>query len=383
MAGFRTNLTKNRSLMMTPLEIDDCRVVFGPEGFAELDAMLADGRKVFSQIVVLCDENTHEHCLPVLAENVPSLVKYEILEIPAGEEYKNLDTCRRIWEALCDFRADRRTLLINLGGGVVTDMGGFAASCYMRGIPFVNIPTTLLAQVDASVGGKTGVDLNGIKNIVGVFSLARLVVVNSLFLTSLPQGEVLSGFAEMLKHGLIRSRTHWEELSGAKDFSLEKTARLVYDSVKIKYDVVREDPTEKGLRKILNFGHTVGHAVETYFMDTPAPISHGHAVAVGMVCESWLSSRAGALDEKFAPALREYVKGLYGDTPVPREAIGQILETMRHDKKNTGKGINFTLLEQIGRASIDHYIDEELIRQSILFYNSAATAESESARNTK
>lgn len=354
---------------MTPLEIDGCRVLFGEEGFATLDTLLNEKRTAGTQIVVLCDENTHEHCLPLLAENVPSLSEYEILEIPAGEQHKNLDTCRQIWEALCDLHADRRTLLINLGGGVVTDMGGFAASCYMRGISFVNIPTTLLAQVDASVGGKTGVDLGGIKNIVGCFALPQMVVVSPVFLASLPQQEVLSGFAEMLKHGLIRSRAHWQSLSGAKDFSLEETARLVYDSVRIKYDVVREDPKEKGVRKILNFGHTIGHAVESYFMDSATPISHGHAVAIGMVCESWLSARLSTLDTDFPAALREYIHGLYGATLLPEEAIEPILETMRHDKKNTHRGINFTLLEQVGRSSFDHYIQPELIRQALLFYN--------------
>lgn len=354
---------------MTPLEIDGCRILFGEEGFAALDALLKEKRNAGARIVVLCDENTHAHCLPPLAENVPSLSEYEIVEIPAGEEYKNLDTCRQIWESLSDLHADRRTLLVNLGGGVVSDMGGFAASCYMRGIPFVNIPTTLLAQVDASVGGKTGVDLGGIKNIVGCFALPEMVVVSPVFLSSLPQREVLSGFAEMLKHGLIRSRAHWQALSGSKDFSLEETAHLVYDSIRIKYDVVREDPKEKGVRKVLNFGHTIGHAVESYFMDTDAPISHGHAVAIGMVCESWLSAQLSTLEVGFPPALREYVKGLYGPTHLPEEAVETMVETMRHDKKNTHRGINFTLLQQVGCSSFDHYVDEPLIRQALRFYN--------------
>lgn len=354
---------------MAPLEIDGCSVVFGQQGFDHLNTYLINNQDKTYKVIVLCDEHTHELCLPILAENVPALSEYEILEIPAGEEHKNLDTCRQIWEAMSDLHADRRTLVINLGGGVVTDMGAFAASCYMRGVPFINIPTTLLSQVDASVGGKTGVDLNGLKNIIGLFSLPRMVVVSSVFLPTLPQGEVLSGFAEMLKHGLIRSRKHWEELSSSPDFSLESTEKLVYDSVKIKYEVVKEDPTEKGIRKTLNFGHTIGHAVETYFMETPTPISHGHAVAIGMVCEVWLSTRLCALDGHFADAFREYIKGLYGDISIPGEAIPQILEIMRHDKKNTEKGINFTLLEDIGQASIDHYAGEELIREAIGFYN--------------
>lgn len=354
---------------MVPLEIEGCSVVFGQDGFRQLNTHLTDTQNKISKIIILCDEHTHESCLPALAENVPALSQYEILEIPAGEEHKNLDTCRQIWEAMSELHADRHTLLINLGGGVVTDMGGFAASCYMRGVPFVNIPTTLLAQVDASVGGKTGVDLNGLKNIIGLFSLPRMVVVSSVFLQTLRQAEVLSGFAEMLKHGLIRSRAHWEELSSSPDFSLESTEKLVYDSVKIKYDVVQEDPTEKGIRKMLNFGHTVGHAVETYFMNTPTPISHGHAVAIGMVCEVWLSAQLCGLDGHFAAAFREYIKGLYGGIPVPENAIPEILDIMRHDKKNTGKGINFTLLEDIGQASIDHYVDETIIQEALRFYN--------------
>ena len=239
---------------MTPLEIDGCKVVFSGGSFAELDGYLSENAARISKTVILCDTNSHEHCLPLMAENLPSLTDYEIIEVEPGEENKNLDTCRSLWEALSDMHADRRTLMINLGGGVVCDMGGFTASCYMRGIDFINVPTTLLSQVDASVGGKTGVDLGGLKNIVGLFSLPRMVVVNPLFIQSLPQKEVLSGFAEMIKHGLIRDRRHWEELSSRADFSLQDTGRLVYDSVKIKYDVVLEDPTEKGLRKTLNFG---------------------------------------------------------------------------------------------------------------------------------
>ena len=354
---------------MNPLEIDGCRVAFGAEGMEMLDHYLSENQDNISKIIVLCDEHTHPLCLPVLAENLPSLTEYEILEIPAGESHKNTDTCRQIWEALTDLGADRRSLMVNLGGGVVCDMGGFTASCYMRGIRFINIPTTLLSQVDASVGGKTGVDLGGIKNIVGLFSLPEMVVVHSAFLSTLPQSEVLSGFAEMIKHGLIRSRAHWEELSSSADFSMEKTGQLVYDSVRIKYDVVREDPTEKGLRKILNFGHTIGHAVETYLMDTPSPVSHGHAVAIGMVCEAWLSAQFCGLDAHFTEALRDYIKDLYGDTPLPREAYPAMLDIMRHDKKNTPQGINFTLLESVGHATADHYIAPESILRALDFYN--------------
>ena len=354
---------------MTPLEIDGCKVVFGGGSFAELDGYLSENAARISKTVILCDTNSHEYCLPLMAENLPALTDYEIIEVEPGEENKNLDTCRSLWEALSDMHADRRTLMINLGGGVVCDMGGFTASCYMRGIDFINVPTTLLSQVDASVGGKTGVDLGGLKNIVGLFSLPRMVVVNPLFIQSLPQKEVLSGFAEMIKHGLICDRRHWEELSSRADFSLQDTGRLVYDSVKIKYDVVLEDPTEKGLRKTLNFGHTIGHAVETFLMGSENPISHGHAVAIGMVCETWLSSKLKGLDGSFPAKFKEYVKGLYGnDVNISTEDIPHIISIMRHDKKNTARGINFTLLEDIGRSTIDNYVPEEEISEAVRFY---------------
>ena len=354
---------------MKDLTINECKIVFSDAGFATLDQYLKEISHSVSKTIILCDDITHEVCLPRFAERLENLdPQYEIIEIPHGEEYKNIDTCTQIWESMAEIGADRHSLLINLGGGVICDMGGYAASCYMRGIRFINVPTTLLSQVDASVGGKTGVDLGGLKNIVGLFTLPDMVLVSGIFLPTLPEYEILSGFAEMIKHGLIRSRTHWEELSSSADFDIETLERLVYDSVHIKYDVVLEDPREKNIRKSLNFGHTIGHAIESHLMGTSRAISHGHAVAIGMVCECYLSIKECGLDEDFVTAFKEYIRGIYPVVDIKTDELDDIMEIMTHDKKNSSKGINFSLLKGIGDVSIDHYIPQEDIKEAILFY---------------
>ncbi|MDD4820461.1 MAG: 3-dehydroquinate synthase [Flavobacteriales bacterium] len=353
---------------MNELHIDKCQILFGDKGIASLDEYLEKNAENITKIIILGDTNSFEHALVPLVERLEHLGEYEMIEIDPGEENKNIDTCTQLWETLAEIGADRRSLLINVGGGVVCDMGGYVASCYMRGIRFINIPTTLLSQVDASVGGKTGVDLGQLKNIVGLFTLPEMVVVSSLFLSTLPQREILSGFAEMIKHGLIMSEKHWKELSSQADFSLEKIEKLVYDSVKIKYDVVLQDPHEKGIRKALNFGHTIGHAIEGHLMNTQNAISHGHAVAVGMVSEVWLSTKICGLDEHFATSFKEYIKEMYPLANITEDDLPDVMSLMAHDKKNTERGINFSLLKNIGEVSIDHYIPEETIKEAIRFY---------------
>lgn len=354
---------------MKELEIDRCRIVFSDTGFKALDDYLKEIAPSTSKTIILCDDITHELCLPRFAERLENLdPQYEIIEIPHGEENKNIETCTQIWEALSDIGADRHSLIINLGGGVICDMGGYAASCYMRGIRFINVPTTLLSQVDASVGGKTGVDLGVLKNIVGLFTLPEMVLVSGVFLSTLPESEILSGFAEMIKHGLIRSRSHWQELSSSSEFDIETLERVIYDSVHIKYDVVLEDPREKNIRKSLNFGHTIGHAIESFLMKTDRAISHGHAVAIGMVCECYLSGDECGLSGDFIVAFKEYIRGLYPVVDIKEEDIEPIIEIMSHDKKNSSRGINFSLLKDIGDVSINHYIEPEKIKKAILYY---------------
>ena len=352
---------------MDTLSAQGSPVAFGEKGKELFEELL---QKKYSARIILVDENTHRECLPSLLERIPDLAGSEILEIEAGEEHKNLDTCRGLWEALADLEADRSTLLINLGGGVVTDMGGFVAACYKRGIRFVNIPTTLLSQVDASVGGKTGVDLGLVKNLIGVFSLPEMVWVDSCFLSTLDARQKLSGFAEILKHGLIYDKKHWEDASRQADFSEEELARLVYDSVRIKNEVVNLDWKETGLRKILNFGHTIGHAIETYYLENKADafLLHGEAVAAGMVCECYLSSKIRGLDAEFTENFKEYIKGIYGDIHLEEEYLDPILEYMKQDKKNRDGKINFSLLEAVGRCTYDNFVDPSLIKESLRFY---------------
>ncbi|MGZ3752666.1 MAG: 3-dehydroquinate synthase, partial [Mucilaginibacter sp.] len=279
--------------------------IYFNDTIAELAKFVEQGK--YSRFFVLTDENTAEHCLPVIRKHIDKLDNFDIIEINSGEESKNIDFCIGVWKMLIDFSADRQSLLINLGGGVISDLGGFAASTYKRGIDFVHVPTTLLSQVDASVGGKTGIDMDNIKNIIGTFTQPKAVFIEHSFLQTLPERQILSGLAEMLKHGLIADASYWNLL---KNSDLKKpSAKLVYHSVEIKNKVVIEDPHEMGIRKSLNFGHTVGHAVETYsLMNDENPLTHGEAIAIGMICEAKLSNmKIGLSDDELTEIVKTIV----------------------------------------------------------------------------
>jgi 3-dehydroquinate synthase len=321
----------------------------------------------YSRFFVLTDENTSVHCLPVIKEQIDAMDNYDIIEINAGEESKNIDFCIGVWKMLIDFGADRRALMVNLGGGVITDMGGFIASTYKRGIDFVQVPTTLLSQVDASVGGKTGVDLDGVKNIIGTFTQPKAVFMNIDFLKTLPQRQILSGLAEMLKHGLIVDAEYWNQLK-TSNLTIPSEA-LVHRSVAIKNEVVIEDPHEKGIRKALNFGHTVGHAVETLsLLNDKDPLTHGEAIAIGMICEAWLSNRKTGLPGNELAEISTVLTGLYPKHPVIEATFHTLLEFMRKDKKNTDGKINCTLLTNIGQYSIDHNCTADELFDSLRYY---------------
>ncbi|RZL11258.1 MAG: 3-dehydroquinate synthase [Pedobacter sp.] len=266
--------------------LSNSKPVYFNTGLAQLPALMANGG--YSKVFVLTDEHTSVHCLPVFQQLLDDFTGFDLIETSAGEENKSIDFCIGIWKTLLDFGADRKCLLINLGGGVITDMGGFIAATYKRGVDFVNIPTSLLAQVDASVGGKTGIDVDNAKNMVGTFSIPIAVFIEDVFLKTLPEKEMRSGSAEVLKHGLIADAAYFKELNDTGLHAI--TAAQVYRSVEIKNTVVTEDPLEKGLRKILNFGHTIGHALESYSLSNDkTPLTHGDAIAIGMICESYLS----------------------------------------------------------------------------------------------
>src|SRR5690606_38544696 len=262
-----------------------------PVYFQEIFTTLNDvlGQKGYQSVFFLVDDNTHEHCLPLLLSEIHENILIEIIEIPAGEESKAIEIAVQVWETMSETQASRKSLMINLGGGMITDMGGFIASTFKRGIDLINIPTSLLAMVDASVGGKTGIDLNGIKNLIGTFAMPELTLIHPEFLQTLPEREFRSGLAEMLKHGLIHDKNHWLELIEIENFDFISIDYLIEKSVKIKQEIVEKDPFENGIRKILNFGHTIGHALESQLLQTENPLLHGEAISVGMMVESILS----------------------------------------------------------------------------------------------
>src|ERR1700748_2176248 len=342
--------------------------IYFDNSLGELANFIEQGR--YSRFFVLTDENTAKYCLPLLREQLGNPDNFDIIEINAGEESKDIDFCIGVWKMLIDFGADRQSLLINLGGGVISDLGGFAASTFKRGIDFVHVPTTLLSQVDASVGGKTGIDIDSIKNIVGTFTQPKAVFIAAEFLESLPDRQILSGLAEMLKHGLICDAAYWNQLKES-DLS-HPSAELIHRSVEIKNDVVIVDPKEMSIRKSLNFGHTVGHAVETYSLvnDEGNHLTHGEAIAIGMICEAWLSWKKAGLPEDELNDIVAVISGLYPKYFIGESANKDLYNIMLKDKKNQNGRINCTLLAKTGQYSIDNICTEAELCESLGYYAS-------------
>ena len=323
----------------------------------------------YSRFFILTDENTELHCLQAIKNELGDIDNYDLIEIPAGEENKDIDYCIGIWRMLIDFAADRKSLLVNLGGGVISDMGGFAASTFKRGIDFVHVPTTLLSQVDASVGGKTGIDINSIKNIIGTFTQPKAVFINYAFLKTLPARQILSGLAEMLKHGLIMDADYWRALKNS-DLS-QPSEELIYRSVEIKNKVVMEDPTEMGIRKCLNFGHTIGHAVETNsLLNDKNPLTHGEAIAIGMICEAYLAHKKTGLSSDELAEIVEVISGLYPKYRLKETSYEALLSIMMKDKKNQNGKINCTLLTHIGQCNLDNICTDAELCESLSYYAS-------------
>lgn len=341
-------------------------------GNLERDLVNAIAECEHDKIFILTDQTTHDMCLPKL-QNFLCLKGAQSIVIKAGDTNKTLDSLAEVWTALSQGGATRHSLMINLGGGMVTDLGGFAASTFKRGIDFINIPTTLLAMVDASVGGKTGINFGGLKNEIGVFSDSKFVIINTQFLDTLDHDNICSGYAEMLKHGLISDNKHWAELVGFNlaQPDLAQLQRMVAESIKVKERIVIEDPHEHGIRKALNLGHTVGHALESFAMKHGRPVLHGYAVAYGMVCELYLSARkTGFPTDKMHQTVR-FILDHYGRLPYTCDDYPELLELMRHDKKNTSGIINFTLLGGIGDIRINQTATKEEIEEALDFLREA------------
>ncbi|UTX49440.1 3-dehydroquinate synthase [Chryseobacterium sp. MA9] len=342
------------------------------DNFSQLNEFLHE--KSFSKIFILVDENTHEYCLPILLGNMETDLGFEILEIEAGEEMKNIQTANQLWEILTEMQADRKALVINLGGGVITDMGGFVASTYKRGIQFINIPTTLLSMCDASIGGKTGIDLMHYKNMVGTFAFPEQIFIFPKFLETLPFKELRSGFAEMLKHGLIADKNHWNQLIQVRKLEVETVIPHIQTSMKIKQNVVDKDFHEQNIRKTLNFGHTIGHAVESLCLQQGNPILHGEAVAMGMIAEAHLAYLENLISEADANMVIENVQRYYPYLDINDFKDEDITALLLNDKKNTDSKINFSLLSGIGSCTYDHQCSQENILGSLSFYRNLNNA---------
>ena len=331
------------------------------------DAMLAQllGEIDHDRLFVLADENTATHCVPLLRLGEEA----HLITIAPGDENKHIETLTHVWEDLSIHGATRHSLLVNVGGGMVTDLGGFAAATYKRGIRYINVPTTLLAMVDAAVGGKTGINLHALKNEIGAFYPADVVMVSSTFLGTLDTGNLASGFAEMLKHGLISNAEHWGRLMrfDIDNPNLDMLQHLIMESIQTKEEIVKQDPTEQHIRKALNLGHTLGHAFETMAMRHGTPCLHGYAVAWGLIGELYLSHvREGFPTETLRQAL-QYIKEVYSTPDFGCKQYDELYELMQHDKKNRGTEIHFTLLGGIGDIHIDRTASKEEIFEMLDF----------------
>ena len=354
---------------MQTIQATNYSVYFDETGYEKLASYLITAN--YSKIFILVDENTSQYCLPHLLNNLATEIEIEIIELEVGEIHKNIATCTEVWGALSELGGDRKSILINLGGGVISDLGGFVACTFKRGIDFINIPTTLLSMVDASIGGKNGVDLGNLKNQIGIIREPKAVIVDTQFLSTLPQKEMRSGLAEMLKHGLIFDKKYWDKFKSLKDLSAEDLNHLIHQSIQIKNTIVCEDLTENGIRKSLNFGHTLGHAIESYFLENEdkASLLHGEAIAVGMILESYISREKGLLKNEEYQEIKYIINDIFERIEFTQNEIEKIIELLIFDKKNEFGKVQFALLDGIGKIKINQESNNELIYNAFRDYS--------------
>ena len=345
--------------------LEDYSIQFQDERFAELKAQLI--ATSYSKVFVLVDNNTQAYCLPILKAALKE-IKLHIITIKAGEVHKNINTCQLIWNALMEQQADRKSVLLNLGGGVIGDMGGFCASTFKRGIDFIQIPTTLLAQVDASIGGKLGIDFGLVKNSIGLFNNPKAVYLYSNFFQTLPKTELYSGYAEIIKHALIQNNDAFTQLVNTESPEASNWKLTVRDSLLVKKSIVEQDPFEKNIRKSLNFGHTIGHAIESLSWETDQPLLHGEAVVIGMITECYLSHKLIGFSEKQLNFVANYLFRLYPKYDLKTLDQAHILSLIQQDKKNEHQQICFTLLEEIGVFKINVHASDTLILEALDYY---------------
>jgi len=355
---------------MQSIQANNYPVCFNETGYQTLNQHLKENK--YSNLFIIVDSNTNEYCLPVFLPLLETDLTIEIVEFEGGEPNKNIESCVQIWNVLTELGADRKTLIINLGGGVVTDLGGFVASTFKRGVDFIHIPTTLLSMVDASVGGKNGVDLGNLKNQIGVINTPKMVLIDTHYLETLPQNEMRSGLAEILKHGLIFDKNYWEQFLDLKALDFADFDEIIYRSVEIKNEIVTQDPTEKNIRKSLNFGHTLGHAIESYFLENEnkTTLLHGEAIAVGMILESYISLHKNLINQDEYNQIKSTFKSIYDEVNFEENDIESILKLLIHDKKNEYGTIQFALIDGIGKIKINQLVENELILAAFEDYKS-------------
>ncbi len=340
------------------------QVIYCNDVDATLNSIIEGGS--YNRVAVLVDSNTRQLALPLL----PCLSNAHIIETTPGDDNKNLNALTHVWQELERCGATRNSLLVILGGGMATDLGGFAAATFKRGIHFINVPTTLLGAVDASVGGKTGINFNGLKNEIGCFAPATAVIVSTIFFPTLAEQELKSGYAEMVKHAMLHSHESFEQLLSFdfQDIDYDLLLKLLQESLLVKQDIVKKDPTEQGIRKALNLGHTVGHAFESKTLADGKPVPHGYAVAWGLVVESVLSHIMLNFPSSDLYALARFVKDNYGAFHITCDHYDQILDLMHHDKKSRGGEINCTLLKKCGTPTINNTINEDDLKAALDIY---------------
>ena len=355
---------------MQSIQANGYSIYFNEKGYEILSNFIQE--KKYSSIFILVDSNSNEYCLPRLLSFIATEIKIEIIEIESGESEKNITTCVEIWNILTDLGADRKSAVINLGGGVITDIGGFVASTFKRGIDFIHIPTTLLSMVDASVGGKNGVDLGNLKNQIGVINIPKMVLIDPTYLETLPKNEMRSGLAEMLKHGLIFDKSYWKQFLDLTAIDFADFDELIHRSVVIKNEIVMRDPTEDGIRKALNFGHTLGHAIESYFLEneTKKNMLHGEAIAIGMILESHLSLQKNLITEEEYKEIKQTIISIFDTIVFEPNDRQPILDLLIHDKKNEYGTIQFALINSIGNVIVNQIAENEMIDKAFEDYKS-------------
>jgi 3-dehydroquinate synthase len=355
--------------------IDFSRIEIGNIEQSSFHTLLTE-RYENSRKIILVDENTHDYCLEYLITTFPTLEQAEVMLLPVGEENKVMEVCFQVWEAMTEYGINRSDLVINLGGGVVTDMGGFIAAVFKRGLDFIHIPTSLLGMVDASIGGKTGIDLGAYKNQLGVFQHPQAVYIDSRFLATLPEEELVSGYAEMLKHALIADKKQWELLKSHDLLELINTHQFdgaLAESVAIKCSIVNADPKESGERKLLNFGHTIGHGIEGVCL-LEEPIAHGHAVALGMIAESYLSYKHELITERELVDIIACLTKYYDYLALSEDAKKQAVTFIQNDKKNDNEGVKCVLLDGIGSGKINQLITNQEIMEALKYIDTVYSA---------